>query len=739
MPQYFPIAISYAQGGLVNDKAAFNLTEDSFQLLENAFNFRGRILRRSGYESLARLQRNLTVQPLGNTDGAGNFSGNIFVILGINVTQPNAQIVPGSITITVGAQTFIEAATPDGTLIGSLGGSGTINYTTGDLTLTGAAAVTPVTITFSYYPLLPVMGLRPYETSTINDEQLVAFDTIFAYRFNNLTFQFEQLGTATWSGTDADFFWTTNVLVPNSTNYLLFATNFNVGPPGDPIRYFDGTNWITPFNPALDNPVTTRLQQARILVQYRGRLVALNTYEGANLVGSVQFPQRARWSQLGDPTDLVNAWRSDIAGRGSFIDCPTSESIVSAEFVRDTLIVGFERSTWKLRYTGIELTPFVWERINRELGCESTFSTIPFDKGILSIGDKSINVCTGNGVDTIDQNIPDEVFNIHNGNSGVFRVYGVRDFFNRYAYWTFPDADTNPTFPDRLLAYDYQSGAWAIFTDSFTCFGPFQGPSDTRWSDLTRVKWQDADFPWNSSQLQSKFPNVAAGNQQGYVFIFNPRTGDGQQVDNDPSLQITAISSLGGTTVQITSPNHNMQDGEFVRLSGIIGDDAGLNDQTYKISDVTTNTFTIQSSVTIGAYLGLGQIERVFNMRVRSKKFNLMEGGSQGYFGHIDFLALATDDGEVTCEIRVNNNDSTPINPVTDTFYNNVFTTQRNFTFNQDGDVLWQRFYCPTTAQFFDFTLTFSDDQMLNPDIIDSAVRIEAFIVWTSKGGRLVK
>ena len=732
MPQYFPIAISYAQGGLVNDKAAFNLTDDSFQLLENAFNFRGRIRRRAGYDTLARLQRNLTAQPLGMTNGVGNFSGNIITILGL---EASAEIVPGSITITIAPETFIEPDPPDGTLIGSITGTGTINYTTGAFTIVGAPANTAITITFGYYPLLPVMGLRPYETSTVNDEQLVAFDTVYAYRFNIATDEFNQLGTATWTGGNADFFWTTNVLLPNTNNYLLFATNFTLG---DPIRYFNGTIWID-FAPRLDTtppaPATNFLHQARILVQYRGRLVALNTYEGATRAGSIQFPQRARWSQLGDPTD-PQAWRSDIAGRGSFIDCPIAESIVSAEFVRDTLIVGFERSTWKLRYTGNELTPFVWERINRELGCESTFSTIAFDKGILSIGDKSINVSDGNSVEPIDQNIPDEVFKIHNGNSGVFRVYGVRDFYNRYAYWTFPNAETNPTFPDRLLAYDYESGAWAIFTDSFTCFGPWQRSNDIRWADLTDVTWGEYNKMWESGTLQSLFTNVVAGNQQGYVFVFNPRS---ERVNNVESLQITDINLIAGTTVEITSPNHNLQSGEFVRLRDIIGDDAGLNDETYQITVTSTNTFTIQSDAAIGTYLGLGQIERVFNMKIRSKKFNLMAQGTRGFFGYIDFLAQATDDGEVTCEIRIDNFDSLPINPVTDAFYNSVFTTQRNSDFNQEGDQLWQRFYCPTQAQFFDFTLTFSDDQMLNEDIVDSQVLIEAFLVWVSKDGRLVK
>ena len=746
MPQYFPLAISYSQGGLVNDQAAFNLTEDSFQMLENAFNFRGRVRRRAGYSYLSntsqstRLRRDLTAQALGNTDGAGNFSGNIITILGLEAT---AEIAPFSITVNVGAQVFTEPAVPDGTLNNGGLGTGTINYTTGALTINTDPNLlaTPVTIDFSYYPTLPVMGIWPYETSSVNNEQTVCFDTVYSYRFNTVTTQFQQLGTATWTGGNSNFFYATNVLVPGTTNFLLFATNFTTG---DPIRYFDGTNWITPFNPNLDFPATTFLQQARILVQYRGRLVALNTYEGATLGGSTNFPQRARWSQIGDPTIITGAtgaWRSDIAGRGGFIDCPVAEQIVTAEFVRDTLIVGFERSTWKLRYTGNELVPFVWERINRELGAESTFSTIPFDKGVLSVGDKSINVCNGNSVEPIDQNIPDEVFKIHNGNQGVFRVHGIRDYYNRYVYWTFPDADTNPTFPNRVLAYDYENGAWAIFTDSFTTFGPWQSASDIRWADLNNVTWEEYQKIWASGSLQSQFPDIAAGNQQGYVFKFQPRSNP---VRNVPSLQITALTPVvvGLSTIfQLTVPNHNMEEGEFVRVSGVIGNGSALNGGTYQIDVIDSNTINLLNTTgTAGTYLGLGEIERVFNMKVQSKKFNLMKEGRRGYFGYLDFLVDATANGEVTCEIRVDNEESTPINvPGTATFYNQTFTTQPNAQFYQDGEQIWQRFYCPTSAQFFDFTLTFSNDQMLTQSIIDEPVIIQAIIVWASKDGRLVK
>jgi hypothetical protein len=217
------LVISSISTGLETDEEPFLLDNDAFPRLRNAYVWRKRILRRRGTSLLGRLQRTfatgglspLTPQNLGNTSGGGTFSGNIFIILSIAANQPNASIIPGSITITVGAQTFTEPTPQDGTLVGSLGGSGTINYSTGLLTLTGAAATTAVIISFGYYPDLPVMGLESYDVNITNFPRLVAFDTLYSYEINQGTSTFYDVtfykGTGTpftWHGQNYQQFWT---------------------------------------------------------------------------------------------------------------------------------------------------------------------------------------------------------------------------------------------------------------------------------------------------------------------------------------------------------------------------------------------------------------------------------------------------------------------------------------------------------------------------------------------------
>lgn len=544
--------------------------------------------------------------------------GNKLIIQSVvGMTEINDQIgtvtAIGATTVTVNINTMAYTAySSGGTAYGSW-----VNLNTGEINLVWASGSTPpggttITVDYGYYPMLPVMGLPSREIVDINAEQTVAFDTKYAYRFNNTSNQFEEISSATavtWTGSNTDFFYGTTYWRDSADNQYFWVTNFK---DGDPIRLYNGTDWYI-FAPSTSP--TDEMSQAKIFIPYKGRMVALNTYEGPQASAvRTQYPQRARWSQIGAPVgttvlagpppeiQTIEEWRSDIRGRGGFVDAPTNEHIVSAQFVRDLLVVGFEHSTWALRYTGNEILPFAWERINKELGSESTFSMIPFDRGVLYVGDKSINICDGNGVERIDDNIPDEVFNIHNTydtslelGDGAKRVHGIRDFFERVVYWTFPDAESDLQYPSKVLVFNYQNKSWALFNDSFTCFGQYQRFNDITWADLEGITWQEANFSWVTAKLQSQFPNIIAGNQQGHVLIMN------QQVANSRSLSITAISG-GASNAVITVPNHNLQSTvlndeeptEYVKITGCIGTGSlELNDRVYQINVINENTFTL--------------------------------------------------------------------------------------------------------------------------------------------------
>ncbi len=472
MGGYQPLYIKGMTTGLVQNRENFILPDDAYPILENAFIFREGIKRKQGFQFLGRLRRLLQNLTLMNT-AASPWSFNIYTTLVPPLVVGPTALIEGAAFLLAGTVTFTDNGN-GGFTTNTPGNSGTINYTTGDVVLTHTVGPgQTAAMQLNYFPDLPVMGLPSRELNSINNEELVAFDQTYAYRFNSSIGGFEEfLPGTTWTGSDSEFFWGTNYWVGDGNIKIFWVTNFSGS--GDPIRYTNGialSNWVN-FTPQINN-AGDLLNQCLVLLPFRGRLIAFNTREA----GGSPFPQRIRWAAIGNPFTMVspivsvvnpNAWRDDIRGQGGFLDIPTSESIVSAGFVRDNVVVYCERSTWQLRYTGRSIAPFQIERVNSELGSESTFSAVQFDTSLVGIGDKGIIECDSYKSERIDIKIPDLTFQFNNDDNGTKRVHGVRDFFNKLAFWTYPfkpndDQSITPNkFPDRRLVYNYENDSWAI-------------------------------------------------------------------------------------------------------------------------------------------------------------------------------------------------------------------------------------------------------------------------------------
>lgn len=746
---YQPFLIANLRTGLEKDMEPWLIPEDAFPVLEDAYMFRGRVKRKIGYQSLGRLKRDLTSQNLGNANGAG-FAANIFSVLGLT-----GALIPGTLAITVGAITFSDNG--DGTLTGTPNtNSGTINYQTGGLILDfnpPLGAPTAVSINFSYYPLLPVMGLETREvtavtpqTQPIDAEQLIAFDTTYAYKFDNTlqafvdisTYKAPGSGPLTWTGTDSDFFW--------STNYqgAFWATNFVPGlhanttstTNGDGIRWYDGIAWAN-FNPPLDSSGSPSfLQGSLIVLPYKDRLVCLNTWEGQTYANRVNYPQRARWSQNGTPfyaspvpanmSFQANAWFSGAGdiGLGGFIDAPTAEQIVSAQFIKDTLIVFFERSTWQLRYTGNELLPFVWEKINTELGAKSTFSAVPFDKGVFAVGNLGIISSDSVNVTRIDQIIPDEVFGFENEHNGVKRVHGIRDYFNQLVYWCYPSSGSDQAFPNQVLVLNYLDGSYSIFNDSFTTFGYYQSFNDLSFATISGT-WEMAAFPWGSPQSQALFPSIVSGNQRGFVFQLNKR------ILNDPGLDIVGITTGSVTTLNI--PSHNLADDQFIQVNNAIGV-SGLTGNIYKISVVDDNNILLLGATSSGSYIGGGIITVLNNVTITTKLFNpYIQEGQRARLGYVDFYFDRTEAGEVNVSLFVDDNPNVPVQSF-------VVRTrpEDGKPFQNNQQKIWHRMYTMNEAQEFQLQITLNDIQMQSSQINSSDIVLQGLILWFTRSGRLV-
>jgi len=681
----------------------------------------------------------------------GTWEDSAYGLAYVTKVSERPELKPGSVEIHAGSITFFDNGTGQFTS-NTVGNSGVINYITGDISLicTGSSG-TIAYANLTYYPNLPVMGIWQREEPAINAEQTIWWNTKYAFIFTNSQFQ-EFIPFTYWDSNDYNFFWATNYRGSTPSARLFFETNFLLDA-NDPMRYTDGTTW-TNFSPAVDS--TNFLTQAEILIPYYGRLLALNTWEGPDINTSVNIYNRCRFSQIGSPV-ASDAWRSDIFGKGGFIDAPTNEAITSAQFFKNTLIVFFERSTWQLRYVGEYGIPFIWERISSDFGCESQFSPVLFDEGVLAVGNRAIITSSGVNVTRIDEKIPDKVFTFKNNQQGVERVQGARDFQQELVYWNYSDVnDQNPDqyFPNKVLVLNYRNHTWADYRDNVTCFGIFQ-PTDAEavtWSNTT-VFWNNEEVFWDDVDSQSLFEFVVSGNNQGYVHLYH-----NEVQMNDENMPVSAVSSTGG--LQLTIPNHNLVNLEFIYLTGLLFVSTAdpttpvttdLNDNIYQVQYVDADTiqllfwdgqeyavdFTYTPDLSAATYIGGGQAALLPIMNIQTKDFNpYQDKGLQLKTSYIDFL---TDDAaSSTTSITLFMNSSPAVIGNLLVGDKNIDTELNAPYYVPASDYAWHRFFATTSGQFMSVQISYGDDLINQVGTHESDYVLNAMMLYVRPGGKNV-
>jgi hypothetical protein len=817
--------------GLQTDLKPYAIPDSSFAELNNAYVFRGRVKKRFGSQlmygtastitGLEQIQSRLKIN-IGTTDGSGNLS----------VTVPGAVFGIGQ-AFSCGSEFFTvyQTGTPAAMLKTGSSTVATYNTTTGALVINGSNATTDV----YFYPATPVMGIGTYEQSGVNDEQAIAFDTQFAYYFGANGWE-KYSDSPVFTGTNAQFFWSTNWRGISAANIYFFETNYN-----DPIYYYNGSNWKllggdlpsgTPDGYTKGGAIvsnTDRIQTARIIVPFKGRMLYLNvvqnaqgtqfsspnltntttgnfnqtvagtyyvgqqfvagntiytiasaaaglqnmtvaSYPGLGTPPTAQFnlatgnlvitgngnnrgvpvyffdfttsnlstySNRCFYSLIGDPT-LTNGtliW----PGLGGALDAPTKEAIVTAQFLKDRLIVYFESSTWELVDTGNAVSPFVWQKINTELGAESTFSQVPFDKVVLGVGNVGIHACNGYNVERIDQKIPTEVFRIHNNNNGPQRVAGIRDYYTELVYWSFPGYNRSDDFPfnNKVLAYNYKNDTWSFNDDSVTAFGYFQSTVSGSLSSLTWAQadmaWQDANFAWTSGTLQAKFRNIIAGNQEGYVFIINPDLSS-----NCPALQITNLTYTSGFTATAKVYNHNLSAGDYVKVTNCQGV-TELNNlilQVASVTDANTVVLDILYTTVTGTYTGGGTLSRVTPIDFKTKQFNFYaESGRNAYISKVDFLVDRTTNGQCVVDFLIGSSSYSMLtqnNGPQALVGTSILETSPYalVPFESQQDRLWHPVYFWAEGEYVQFHFYLNYDQSRNPLISESDFQLFALMIY---------
>tara|TARA_R110000868_G_scaffold300583_2_gene561002 strand:- start:1683 stop:3590 length:1908 start_codon:yes stop_codon:yes gene_type:complete len=538
-----------------------------------------------------------------------------------------------------------------------------------------------------------VMGLERYIDSD-NVKEVIAFDTKRASAYNPTTMVFDAIDTADiMTGGDTDYIWADNwASTASSTDSTLYRLYFTNGKPlasgKDGIRYYNGGSTTLPFNPTINSMNT--ILGCKLIFAFHDRLLLLHTIEGNS---TNVYPQRARWSQAQNPGTsgaFTDEWDDAVAGKGGYVDAPTGDHIISAQFVQNRLIVFFTDSVWSLSPTADPALPFRWDKINDFRSCDGKMTTAQFDRYVLAAGIRGITATDGVETQRMDERI--ENFVDDTINSGQFdKVFSKRDFGERKLWMLYPSENSDDA--DAALIYDEESSAFSIYTISMNVLGYGGAAQDSDLEDFG----QDTLLDFGEAGLNDFYFDAGAeiflgGDRSGQVFTlglpgdegninfelmsaaWNPWMQEGKQsqmgyvdlyidtnqytklevsffVNNDPSSYRTTYSDpYASTTVNmlpnllergtisnitqanpgnVGSNNHGLTTGDKVFIYGVEGM-LSINDEELTVTVVDDSNFTIGVDTSAyGAYTSGGVItERKF---FSSKVWKRIYAGGTGY------------------------------------------------------------------------------------------------------------
>lgn len=754
-----PFVIGELKTGISTYLQPWRRAEDAFDPLVNAYVYRGTLNKRNGYivfgNQLAdhnpvmgimqRINESTGVISLvvASTRNAykynvgpntftliGTIGGDASIFLHQTVTNSTGAPIPVNVPPTGTAPTFWENLVPStsspavpilitakdlitGTTVGTIadngtiltggtgiftGNNGTINYTTGVVSM-----------------VVTVPAHTTYDLSL----NLAATTTGGYFSGNNTNF----FNWTNWQPTDPTTFAT-------STSYLYMTNDV------DPITLYDGTNLSRPIL-YVDKAGTDYITTALDVKVYKNRLLAIRPTLNST---SNALNQSIYYSALFNPLNFIN----DVAGNGGQLTAATGDIILATEFLRDAIIVFFTFSTWIFRYTGYDVNPYRFDKINNSKTNSVPYGTVAFDERVTSLGSTGFIACDGANVQRYDISIIDYY------ETNMSEQYYNQCFAQRYdnlnqAWLLYVSNGADPTtFPivgggapgsDSALIYNFLENSWATYTFSIPMqsMGLFFSQMGQTWAS-TPFAWDTQDTAWKAYTTQKFAPILLIGDTTGNVYWIDNETAN---TDNGNPIVTDIVSTQwnpivnAGQKVQFpyidvyyqtvsTDPTNPIQlnlnfyvnnsnyiaesrpltlDGPSENVTNIIGTGNGTSSYAGTIVSsgyIYPNTFTISTITSAG-------IEDF------ADNGNGLLIGSLGDTGTINYNTTAWTLA-LTPDIPTGN-------PIT-----------ANYQFSNPNGFNWKRIYINLIGQFI---------QMEIDPTENAPFKILGFILWAKPAGRL--
>lgn len=516
-------------------------------------------------------------------------------------------------------------------------------------------------------------------------------------------------------------------------------------------------------------------------------------------------------------TAIPPTFFEDVVGFGGFLSAGFAQAMISVNENEDVLIIGFTNRQSRLVHTGDNFIPFTLFVINSEYGTGSTFSVTNLDRGVSSVGANGIILTSQISAQRIDVEIPDQIFEFNLTNNGFERVCSQRDFINEWIYYTYPVNSFGVKFPNQTLQFNYRDNSWGIFIENYTTYGTFRKQTGDTWSTLTDFTWEEWTETWSAGSSTLLQPQVIAGNQQGFILIRDEETSEDPslEINNisfpsaitgataaNPVVLTSANTFTVGQTVRITgvvgmtqlngntytviattpttitigvdgtlftpyisggtatppliySPNHSLNNGDYIVINGAIGTvSSWTNGKIFSVDQVTVNEFNlipdVTNPITVGTYFGRGTITRMYIPLIQTKQFPVSWSFSRKTrIGPQQYLFTGTENGQITLQIYLSQNSANPYNfgnivpsnniknnalIFSDILYTcpestNLGLTPANTNLQMPTAVeqqqIWHRMNTSLLGDTVQIGFTLSDDQMRNPTFDNQFTEIE--------------
>jgi hypothetical protein len=538
-----------------------------------------------------------------------------------------------------------------------------------------------------------VMGITRYLEAD-GQKRVLAFDTLNGYILSLSTNTFTMLDSAApiFDSGEYDYINAVNWQSSNLLNRLYFSNGKAWNGLTDPnslngIRYYSSASATSTvlFTPELSNvTVLRKLYGGKLLFTIGQRLIILYTYENDTTI-TQEFPQRARWCAKQNPDN----WNDVVAGGGGYEDAATGDQIVSAQALKNQIIVFFTNSVWSLQPTGLPNPAFRWSRLNNYRACDGIMGSVAYDKIAIGIGTRGITATDGTQTERIDDRIVDFTANNININQikklFCFRSYQTQRWWTLYPY-------NDSTENNQALIYDDESKAFTTYDISLNCLG-YNTSFSYALSDFTAVNnldfsldemgedtlidWgfdggedillggdilgniyqmeigsEDANTNINASFTTAAWnPYIKEGiqSQMPYIDFYvdtdkktngtvefyindqpNPYTT--QSINFLPNLDfVAAITSVSNSNpCVIFSPNHGLVTGQEIFIYGATGMQE-LNSSGYTVTVINSSSFSLNGidSTAYGVWEGGGNV--YLKEFYQTKAWIRVYGGGIGY------------------------------------------------------------------------------------------------------------